>query len=187
MSVLSIFDPIIAYSTYFGGSGEDAVYDIAVAGSGEAYITGGTSSTDFPLVNALQPSYGGNGDAFVAGIRTTGFPEFSSYLGGSSFDEGRGTAAAGNAFIYVGGVTASSTFPLANPVQPTYGGGPSDAFVAHVASDGTSLIFSTFLGGTARCALWAWTKAFLRVTPSWVAGGFHRFPRGRPCAGTKWG
>jgi len=69
-----IIDPVLAYSTYLGGSNNDRGDGIAVDGAGAAYITGFTASADFPTANPLQPRYGGGTDAFVAKIGDTSTP-----------------------------------------------------------------------------------------------------------------
>ena len=145
----------LVYSTFFGGSGSDDAKGIAVDLAGNAYVTGTTSSTDFPTVNALQAVFGGNLDAFVAKLNPTGSAlVYSTYLGGGSgggssggSDDARDIAVdlAGNA--YVTGVTGSTDFPTVNPLQPGFRGS-GDAFVTKINAAGTSLIYSTYLGGT---------------------------------------
>src|SRR5262249_12907798 len=142
----------LAYSTYLGGTGADAGYGIAVL-NGDAFITGSTSSPDFPVAptvtpTAFQTTYGGDGDAFITQLNSTGDKlTYSSYLGGRGADVGQAVAvdSAGNA--YVTGSTQSSDFPTVSPFQPATGGG-SDAFVAKVNFGGTSLLYSTYLGGS---------------------------------------
>jgi hypothetical protein len=138
----------LVYSTYLGGSDGDYGYSIAVDSAGNAYITGQTQSRNFPTANALQPDYGGNGDAFVAKINPSGSAlVYSTYLGGSSYDLGAAIAtdAAGNA--YVTGTAKSTNFPTMNALQPVRGGG-TDAFVAKLSPTGSTLIYSTYLGGS---------------------------------------
>ncbi len=139
----------LIYATYLGGSGQDAVNGLVVDRDGNAYVTGKTSSTDFPTLNAFQPS--GHNDAFVAKLSPTGTLLFSTYLGGANLDAGHDIAvdAAGN--IYVTGSTSSLDFPTKNPIQGPhfiFNGASSDAFVAKFAADGRSLLFSTYLGGS---------------------------------------
>jgi hypothetical protein len=138
----------LVYSTYFGGSSSDfGDGGIAVDAAGNAYVTGTTYSADFPTVDPLQATYSG-GDAFVAKLNATGSAlVYSTYLGGSRENDGYGIAVdvAGNA--YVTGVTNSPDFPTANPLQPAYGGGLLDAFVAKLNASGSALIYSTSLGG----------------------------------------
>src|SRR5208337_2004038 len=140
----------LVYSTYLGGTSSDSGAGIAVDSTGNAYVTGGTYSTDFPTVNPLQPSSGGGfGDAFVAKINSIGSAlVYSTYLGGSSFDYGAGIAvdSAGNAYV-VGG-TGSHNFPTESALQPHYRGGDSDAFVAKINPSGSALFSSTYLGGS---------------------------------------
>jgi hypothetical protein len=137
----------LVYSTHLGGSSYEEAYGIAVDAAGNAYITGWTMSTDFPIVNAIQPNYGGNEDAFVTKINAAGSAlVYSTYLGGSGFDLGNGIAAdsAGNA--YVTGVTRSPDFPVVNAFQPLYGGN-EDAFVTKINAAGSAFVYSTYLGG----------------------------------------
>ena len=154
-----VIDPVLAYSTYLGGSGNnntgggDVGLGIAVDGSGNIYVAGYTRSTDFPTVNPLQGAPGGppgfnpDWDAFVAKIKADGSAlAYSTYLGGGDIDEanGIGVDSAGNA--YVAGYTASTNFPISNPLQGASGGG-GDAFVAKISGDGSALLYSTYLGG----------------------------------------
>ena len=139
----------LVYSTYLGGSGDDSGNGIAVDGSGNAYVTGTTASTDFPTMNPFQPAYGGDNDAFVAKLNPTGSAlVYSTYLGGSGYDEGYGIAVDNLGDAYVTGYTASTNFPTVNPLQPAYGGGEGDAFVAEVNPAGSALVYSTYLGGS---------------------------------------
>ena len=139
----------LVYSTYLGGSGGDSGRGIAVDSADNAYVAGFTS-TDFPTKNPLQATYGGNIDAFVAKINPTGSAlVYSTYLGGSGGDYGYGIAVDGAGNAYVTGLTSSTDFPTKNPLQATYGGGYSDAFVAKVNPTGSALVYSTYLGGPA--------------------------------------
>ena len=140
-------DPLI-YSTYLGGSGNDEGYGIAVDSAGNAYVTGQTASIDFPTMNPLQPSYGGNGDAFVAKLNANGSAlVYSTYIGGSGGDVGFGIAVDSGGNAYVTGYTESTDFPTTNPLQPTSGGN-GDAFVAKLNPNGSALVYSTYLGGS---------------------------------------
>jgi hypothetical protein len=81
-----IIDPTLVYSTYFGGYDADDGYGIAVDGSGNAYVTGYTRSTDYPTVNAVQATTAGGVDAFVTKLDAAGAPVYSTYLGGTGDD-----------------------------------------------------------------------------------------------------
>jgi hypothetical protein len=138
----------LVYSTYLGGNSGDGGYSIAVDSADNAYVTGYTWSTDFPTTpGAVQTSYGGGQDAFVTKLNPTGTAlVYSTYLGGTSSDLGRGIAvdAAGNA--YVTGQTGSTDFPTTpGAVQTSYSGG-QDAFVTKLNPTGTALVYSTYLG-----------------------------------------
>jgi Beta-propeller repeat len=141
-------DPLI-YSTYLGGNGEDRGTGIAVDGAGNAYVTGATSSSNFPTMNPLQPAFEGVGyDAFVAKINPMGSGlVYSTYFGGSGLDVAQGIAVDSEGNAYVTGITQSTDFPTMNPVQPAYGGGDQDAFVAKINPTGSALVYSTYLGG----------------------------------------
>jgi hypothetical protein len=141
------------YSTYLGGSGEGMGKDdrgngIAVDHQGQAYVTGGTGSPDFPTKNALQPTLTGDRDAFVTLFAADGSTlRYSTYLGGNSFDQGGGIAVDNRGQAHVAGSTSSSDFPIKNALQPTFVGS-IDAFVAQLSADGATLGYSTYLGGS---------------------------------------
>ena len=140
----------LVYSTYLGGSGADYGRGIAADTSGCAYVTGSTSSTDFPIsASAAQPSPGGGEDAFVTKLAADGLSlSFSSYLGGAEDDVGYAIAVDTKGNAYVAGKTGGS-FPVSKAIQSTYGGGGSDAFVVRIASTGSETAYSTYLGGAA--------------------------------------
>jgi hypothetical protein len=126
----------LVYSTLLGGDDdEDRAYGIAVRG-GRAYVVGWTKALDFPVVDAFQPHYGGGlQDVFVAALNPFGSAlDYSSYLGGSFWDEGRGIAVDGAGAAYLTGATTSRNFPTKDPIQGWAGGleHPDDAFVTKV-------------------------------------------------------
>jgi hypothetical protein len=142
----------IVYSTFLGGSGDDVALGIAVDNAGNAYVTGQTTSAAFPGVGggSIQPANGGGSDGFVTKLDPTGGAiVYSTFLGGSGFDRGYGIAVDGAGNAYVTGQTASATFPGVggSSIQPANGGGGSDAFVTKINPAGTSIVYSTFLGG----------------------------------------
>ncbi|MEG4226804.1 MULTISPECIES: DUF7948 domain-containing protein [unclassified Microcoleus] len=138
-----------AYSTYLGGSGDDKGADIAVDSSGNAYVVGITTSTDFPTKNAIQAANAGSAnDAFIIELGSLGYTAiYSTYLGGSGEDNGHRITldSAGN--VYVTGDTTSTNFPTKNAIQSVSGGG-KDAFVTKINSSGSALVDSTYLGGS---------------------------------------
>ncbi len=154
-----VIDPVLSYSTFLGGSDMDYANGIAVDASGNAYVTGYTASVDFPVVGAAQSSPGGGTcsedgtatpcfDAFVSKLNPTGTAlVYSTYLGGTDEDYGAGIAVDSSGRAYVAGYTYSTNFPVQNALQPGNAGGV-DAFVAELSSDGASLIYSTYWGGT---------------------------------------
>jgi hypothetical protein len=140
--------PNYVYSTFLGGSAVDDAYSIAVDSSSNVYLTGRTTSTDFKLASPLQGTMNGSQNAFVSKMNPTGTGlVFSTYLGGSQTDAGLGIAIDDNQNIYLTGRTNSPDFPLAFPTQATIGGG-NDAFISALNASGSTLTFSTFLGGS---------------------------------------
>jgi hypothetical protein len=137
----------LVFSTYLGGNGSDTAWGIALDASGNSYVVGDTTSTDFPAT-AFQTSYHGSQDAFVAKISSDGgHLLYSTYLGGAGTDHGASIAVDAGGNAYITGSTWSADFPVANAFQRSIAG-YSDAFVARLSSNGNSLLFSTYLGGT---------------------------------------
>ncbi|HXE35343.1 MAG TPA: SBBP repeat-containing protein [Verrucomicrobiae bacterium] len=137
----------LVYSTYLGGGNQDFSYGIAVDGSGNAYVTGSTSSTNFPTANALQSTIRGSTNAFVTEINAGASAlVYSTYLGGNASDAGRGIAVDASGNAYVTGDTTSSNFPTADALQPTLAGS-ENAFVTKLNPSGSALVYSTYLGG----------------------------------------
>jgi hypothetical protein len=211
-----VIDPTVEYATYLGGSGSDYAEGIAVDSSGNAYVTGNTSSTNFPtmdpyesagtaFVSKLNPTgsalvystylsgagayaiaVDSAGNAYVTGSAQSGLPTmnayqatshgtlynafvtkldaagsaliYSTYLGGDYADEGFGIAVDSSGSAYVTGLTNSAGFPTVNPIQATCNdcAGSTgdlfdgDAFVTKFSPDGSSLVYSTYLGGSAQ-------------------------------------
>jgi hypothetical protein len=144
----------ILYSTYIGGStGNNYGNAITVGVGGKAYICGGTTATDFPLVGALQKTNAGSEDAFVAAIDTekTGQASlsYSTLLGGSDYDSATSVAIDRSGRCYVAGSTRSPNFPTKSAYQASLSG-TQDAFVAELSADGATLTYSSYLGGSGR-------------------------------------
>lgn len=147
----------LVYSTYLGGSGSDEGRGIAVDSLGHAYVAGATTSTDFPITlgafqtfNASGSTPGFEGDAFVVKLNPDGSDlVYSSYLGGSTSDGGIGITVDTSGNVYVTGSTNSSDFPTTpEAFEPNFPSGGFDAFVAKVNPDGSALVYSTYLGGS---------------------------------------
>jgi hypothetical protein len=145
----------LVYATFLGGSGEDSGSGIALDSSGDAYVTGWTGSTNFPMKGPLQPAYSGDVDAFVSEFNPSGSAlVYSTYLGGSGVDEGTGIAVDTAGSAYVTGVTYSNDFPTTpRAFQTVCDGGTGcstygDAFVSKLKPSGSALVYSTYLGGT---------------------------------------
>src|SRR5580658_2409149 len=124
----------LAYSTYLGGNGSDAGNGIAVDSSGNAYITGDTTSTNFPAT-AYQKTYRGSQDAFVSKLNAAGSAlTYSTYLGGGSIDHGAAIAVDSTGTAYITGSTYSTDFPTLDAMQPAIGGG-QNAFITRLKAD----------------------------------------------------
>lgn len=148
---LLIIDPILnlSYSTYIGGSASDDgdSGNIVVDAAGNAYVAGSTYSTDFPTVNAYEADDGGY-DVFVFKLNSTGNGLlYSTYVGGSEYDLGYSLALDEEGNAYVTGRTQSSDFPTVNAYDTTFNGGFLDVFVFKLAANGSSLLYSTYIGG----------------------------------------
>ena len=145
---------LVTYSTFIGGTGNEAAHGIAVDDSGLANLVGETDSTDFVTTSgAFKKEHGGNLDGFIVKLRTTSSKSdslvYSSFFGGSGNDLIRAVAVSASGAVYITGVTNSTDFPIQAAVQDQFGGGSSDAFAAKLNSLGTGLVYSTYLGGTA--------------------------------------
>jgi hypothetical protein len=148
---LSASGSALLYSTYVGGNGSEEGTGMAVDASGNAYVTGFTESTNFPMANPLQTTNGGGPyDAFVAKLNPAGSAlTYSTYLGGGGLDQGHAIAVDSSARAYITGTTTSTDLPTLNPFQAAHGGGYADAFVAKLNSAGSALLYSSYLGGSA--------------------------------------
>jgi uncharacterized repeat protein (TIGR01451 family) len=139
----------LLFSTYLGGIGDDKAYGIAIdSGGNNLYVTGQTSSSNFPVQSPAQIALGGSFDAFVAKISSAGSKIYASYLGGSGDDRGTGVAVNSSGSAYVTGFTSSTNFPTVTPLQIANGGG-FDVFVTKLNSAGSAFSYSTYLGGSA--------------------------------------
>lgn len=176
-------DPGLAYGTFIGGSGIEAVQGIAVDASGNAYITGLTSSANFPVkTGAISTNSSGNFDAFVMKIKPDGSDYiFSTYVGGSGSDQGVGIAIDSTFNVYICGSTLSINYPTsAAAADKTWSFGTSfgDAFVTKIRNDGGDVLASTYLGGSGEeIALQIGLDSSLNVyVAGWTRSGTLDFP-----------
>jgi len=145
-----VIDPVLIYSTFLGGSNDDFSNGIAVDSAGDAYVVGLTDSPDFPL--ATLGSYGSTQfRMFLTKFDPTGSSLlFADYFGGTSGgDQAYGVALDSSGNAYITGAATSSDFPvtITTAVQPTLSGS-QDAFLVELSADGSTLLYSTYLGGT---------------------------------------
>ncbi len=146
-----VIDPILEYSTFIGGTSSEQGLGIVVDKDGNAYITGDTFSSDFPVAGAIQPTKNNLTDVFVLKLNASGSAiVYATYLGGISSDTGNGIAIDAEGNAYVTGFTASTDFPITNgALQPT-SKGLTDAFIAKLNAAGSALTYSSYFGGNGR-------------------------------------
>ena len=144
---LSASGRALGSSTYFGGSGYDYPFDVALDASGNPHVAGRTESSDFPVTaGSFQQANAGSSDAFVAQLTRVGDVAWSTLLGGTGFDWPFAIAVGGSGAVYVAGLTRSADFPTLLAAQ-NGPGGADDAFVARLSRNGSALRWSTLLGG----------------------------------------
>jgi hypothetical protein len=145
---LSSSGSTLVYSSFLGGTASDSAAGIALDSSGNAYVVGSATSTDFPTKSPFQSALAGRQNAFVSEVSSSGSAlTYSTYLGGSAADQGLGISVGSSGTAYVTGTTTSTNFPTQAALQPALAGG-SDAFVTELSAGGTSLVYSTYLGGS---------------------------------------
>ena len=141
------------FSTFLGGSGTDQVNGMALDAAGNVYLAGITTSTDFPVANALRFNSAGGKEAFVTKLNAAGNGlVYSTYLGGAQDDYANAVAVDAFGSAYITGTTSSFDFPTRNAFQPTKAGArtPSvidNAFITKLTPAGNDLVYSSFLGG----------------------------------------
>ncbi|MEK7867521.1 MAG: SBBP repeat-containing protein [Planctomycetota bacterium] len=166
-----VIDPVLAYSSYHGGNESDWTYGFTTDAAGNLYVSGETGSADFPTTPAsYRPTPVTAADGYVYKLDPTGSVLlFGTYIGGTGTDDamlGVQLDAAGN--LCMSGWTNSADFPTVNPIQATYGGGSWDAILVKLSADGSTLLASSYLGGTAD----DWTDWMeLDAAGSWYLNG----------------
>ncbi|HEV8132087.1 MAG TPA: SBBP repeat-containing protein, partial [Acidobacteriota bacterium] len=170
-----VIDPTLDYSTYLGGSGRDQGFGIAVDSTGNAYVTGETTSANFPITPGTVQSFFSGGffpDAFVAKLNAAGSAlVYSTYLGGNGRDQGFGIAVDTEGNAYVAGATFSTNFPTTPGALKRLLGGIEDAFVAKLNPTGSALVYSTYVGGSSTD--FALGIALDAAGNAYVTGGTH--------------
>jgi hypothetical protein len=145
-----VIDPVLVYSTFLGGSGNDQGRAITVDASGSAYVTGFTNSSEFPTtVGAFDTTHNGIIDMFVTKLNPAGSAlVYSTFLGGSVNDFGSAIAVDTSGNAYLTGHTSSPDFPTTVGAFDTTHNGVVNVFVTKLNSSGSALVYSTFLGGS---------------------------------------
>jgi hypothetical protein len=137
----------LIFSTYLGSTGSDYGKALAVDEDGSVYVTGKTSSSGFPTALAYQPSLSGTSDMFLTKFSPSGTTlDFSTFFGGGGGEEAWDMVL-GDESVFIVGQTSSSNFPTENPFDATYGGS-TDCALVKFTSDGMTLMYSTYLGGS---------------------------------------
>jgi len=142
----------LLYSTYLGGTRDDGIRAIALDNDGNIYLTGWTTSIDFPTLNPIQPTNGGGSnftpDSFAVRLTADGTDlQYGTYIGGGARDYGDNIAVDKHGNAYVTGWTESTDFPTVNPAQAAYGGGFFDGVITKINADGDAFDYSSYIGG----------------------------------------
>jgi hypothetical protein len=146
-----VIDPVLSYSTYLGGTGSELHPSIAVDSALDMYVTGATSSTDFPVTDGSTLKGGATTNVFVAKFDPTGATlQFATYIGGTKADSPVGIAVDAATNIYVAGTTNSTDFPTSTSAFQTTPKSPGNqhAFVSVINGSGNTLGYSTYLSGS---------------------------------------
>ncbi|MBI3933410.1 MAG: SBBP repeat-containing protein [Acidobacteria bacterium] len=145
-----VIDPVLNYSTYLGGSGWEEVYGIGVDATGNVYVTGFTTSPDFPLASPFRATKSTAEDVFISKVSADGSQLiYSTYLGGNDTDDARGLTVDSTGRVTVAGYTYSTNFPVMSAFQNNRSGtNTADGFVARLNESGSALVYSTYLGGS---------------------------------------
>ncbi len=143
-----VIDPVLEFSTYFGGPAFDAAQTVRVDAAHNVYVTGTSISPHAPSLNPFQQTSGSTADAYVLKYSPSGdHLVYAAYFGGSGDDEGQALAIDADGSVYIAGQTNSPDLPLKNALQSVYPGGAETSYVAKISAAGTSLLFSTYFGG----------------------------------------
>ncbi|MDP9170156.1 MAG: SBBP repeat-containing protein [Acidobacteriota bacterium] len=138
------------FCTFLGGSGDDRAFGVTVDASNNTYVTGWTSSANFPVMGALQPRLSGSRDAFITKLNAAGSAlVFSTYLGGSGVDSGNSIVLDSTGAVIIAGDTTSANLPVTAAAFQRRLGGAQDAFVAKLTLAGTAVQYLTYYGGSA--------------------------------------
>lgn len=143
-----VIDPTLSWATFFGGTGTKTLGGVAVDGSGNLFVTGSTTSSDFPtVVGAYDSSANGGSDIFVARLAANGASfVYATYVGGTGNDNAYDIAVDASGRVYVAGASSSATFPTVNAYDTSVNG--QDAVVFMLNAAGNALLYSTYLGGS---------------------------------------
>lgn len=145
-----IIDPLI-YSTFLGGDNEDRDYSITIDSSGNAYVSGSTFSSNFPITpGAYQTTKSIGKNIFVAKLNSTGNALiYSTFIGGSDWNEGYSITFDTYENVYLTGYTQSAIYPTTpGAYQPAFGGGYKDGFITKLNPTGSALVYSSYIGGS---------------------------------------
>ena len=147
-----VIDPaMLVYAGFIGGTGDEAANNVALDGARNLYVTGPTTSQDFPATGIDTTANGGSDDAYVAKVNADGSGlAYAAYIGGSDFDQAINVAVDAAGAAYVCGSTGSSEgegFPVTIGPDVTYNGGPQDAWIAKLDPTGASLVYAGYVGG----------------------------------------
>lgn len=139
----------LTYNTFFGGSDDDVPYDMTVDSFGNYYITGISRSNNYPMIGGtINNTFSGNFMAFVTKFNSTGWPLFSTYIGGSDVDYGSSISVDKEGSVYMAGYTQSSNYPVTPGAYDSTKSGLYDIVLTIIGPNGDTLIYSTYFGGS---------------------------------------
>ncbi|MCS1350584.1 SBBP repeat-containing protein [Mechercharimyces sp. CAU 1602] len=146
---LLVIDPIVFFSTFLGGSSRDIGTGIAVDSSGNSYVTGLSRSTNFPVTSGAFQTINIGESVFVTKFNPSGSSLiYSTLIVGDAIDQGNAIALDADQNAYITGLTTSNNFPITSGAFQSMLRGETNAFVTKLNADGSSLLYSTYLGGS---------------------------------------
>jgi hypothetical protein len=170
LAKLDVSGSTLLFADYFGGtSGSDSATAIALDSSGNAYVTGTTYSTDFTILNAFQPVLAGSSDTFLTKFSADGSDVvYSTYLGGTNYEQGTSIAVDTAGQATIAGVTQSQDFPLFNAYQSTIAASQNNnwglyGFFSRFSADGSSLVYSSYLAGNLVSSVCGYCEPYTQI------------------------
>ena len=142
-----IIDPVVQFAAYVGREGHDSAVSVTTDAAGNVYVAGSTNSTQLSTSGVFQDTRAADADAYIAKFSASGILQFLTYFGGNAFDTGLAVGVDSAGSPYLAGVTLSTNLPASNGALRAFGG-VEDGFVAKFTSNGSRLLWATYVGGS---------------------------------------